>query len=57
MKKLAYFQRSTTSENMRERKHIFREIMIQELEEVQINFSLTLQACLKHGEHFEHLLQ
>jgi len=55
MKKLAYFQ-CLLLRKIWEKK-IFREIMIQELEEVQANF-LRLQACLdQHGEHFEYLLQ
>ena len=41
---LPYFQRSTISENMKEKiKNIFREITTQELEEVQVNFPWKLQ--------------
>jgi len=59
VKELAYFQRSTTRKNMIERiKIIFREIITQELEEVQASFPRRLQACLtQRGAHFEHLLQ
>ena len=44
---LPYFQRSTISENMKEKiKNIFREITIQEIEKVKASFSRRLQACL-----------
>jgi len=51
VKELAYFQHPTISENMKKTiKNIFREITIQELEEVQENLQ-RLQMCLEqHGD-------
>jgi len=51
VKELAYFQHPTILENMKKTiKNIFREITIQELEEVQENLQ-RLQMCLEqHGD-------
>lgn len=59
VKDLAYFNRPTTAENMKQRiKDIFRNhISEAELEAVHLNFIRRVEKCLEsNGGHFEHLL-